>query len=250
MRSPLKNTTTNIKDFLTFNYAERRGIMVLVIATVGHVPDAAVADMDRRVLAAALIVACSLGISMAVRPNWWRRRLCEEGVEAEEAKEAEGGSKVVPEGPPRRGHHPICEPFRGHTISLGRKDRCAGCTGLAAGSVLVIVLSLIYAAYPDTMEWLDGLAMAYVGTMLVVLTLFAAAAGGVESRASLGLNFLMVLGFGMVAVGLLESTGELAWGLVGVVLSALWMDTRIMLSRWNHATVCTVCPEECVAYRL
>jgi hypothetical protein len=223
------------------------GIMVLVIATLGHVKDAAVEDVDRRVLAAALIVACALGISMAVRPNWWRQRLCEQPVGP---GGAEGGTDVAPEGPPRRGHHPLCEPFRGHTLSLGGKDRCAGCTGLAAGSVLVIVLSLVYAAYPDTMEWLDGLAMAYVGTMLVVLTLFTAAAGGVESRASLGLNFLMVLGFGMVAVGLLESTGELAWGLVGVVLSALWMDTRIMLSRWNHATVCTVCPEECVAYRL
>ena len=50
--------------------------------------------------------------------------------------------------------------------------------------------------------------------------LFTAAAGGVESRASLGLNFLMVLGFGMVAVGLLESTGELAWGLVDPIREA------------------------------
>lgn len=223
------------------------GIMVLVIATLGHVADAAVEDLDRRVLATALILACSLGISMAVRPNWWRRRLCEPPTEAGTAV---GEGDAAPGGPPRRGHHPICVPFGGHTMTLLGKKRCAGCTGLSAGASLVIVLSVIYAAFPDTMEWLDGLAMAYVGTMLVVLALFAAAAGGVESRASLGLNFLMVLGFGMVAVGLLESTGELAWGMVGVVLSALWMDTRIMLSRWNHATVCAVCPEACVAYRL
>jgi DNA uptake protein ComE-like DNA-binding protein len=31
MSSPFKNTTTNIKEFLTFNYAERRGILVLVV---------------------------------------------------------------------------------------------------------------------------------------------------------------------------------------------------------------------------
>jgi DNA uptake protein ComE-like DNA-binding protein len=31
MKSPIRNTTSSIKEFFTFNYAERRGIMVLVV---------------------------------------------------------------------------------------------------------------------------------------------------------------------------------------------------------------------------
>jgi hypothetical protein len=108
----------------------------------------------------------------------------------------------------------------------------------------------LYAARPSALEWWDGLAMVLAGLSLVALDLGVALAGAVDPRAGLGLNALMVLGFVMVSVGLLETTGELTWGLMGLVLSVLRMDNSIQLSRWNHAAVCTVCPDRCVAYSL
>ncbi len=92
--------------------------------------------------------------------------------------------------------------------------------------------------------------MVVAGLSLVALVLGTALVGKVHPWASLLLNALLVVGFALVSIGLLEATGELAWALVGVVLSVLWMDTRIQLSRWNHAAVCALCPEGCVAYTL
>lgn len=228
------------------------GIMVMVIATAGHETDAYVVDTDRVVLAMVLTGVCGLGISMALRPNWWRRRLCQEYALTGDGHidRGAGGGTDIPKGPRRRGHHPDCGRFARHTVSWRGRRRCSGCTGLAIGAATVILLVWVYALVPGTMEWLNGLATAFVGTLLVALTLFSAWAGGVDPRANLGLNGLMVMGFGLVSVGLLESTGELAWGLVGVVISILWMDTRIQASRWNHAAICVACEEECVAYSL
>ena len=125
---------------------------------------------------------------------------------------------------------------------------CAGCTGLALGSVLLMAIVLAYILIDPDGSSPMGLLMVVGGLSLVALDLFAAATGLANPLANGALNALMVLGFAMVAIGLLEATGSAFWGLMGVVLSVLWMDTRIQISRWNHVATCLVCPEGCVAY--
>jgi hypothetical protein len=161
--------------------------------------------------------------------------------------EASGEGHRLP-GPPRKGHHPECERFASHTISIRGRVQCAGCTGLTIGAFAVILLISVYVGFPSSLEEWDGTAMVLVGLTLVALDLGAALLGGVGPRAGLGLNALMVVGFALVSIGLLEGTGQMPWGLVGVVLAVLWMDTRIQISQWNHAALCAVCPEACVAY--
>lgn len=221
------------------------GLLVLVITVLGYQEVVSVTDADRALLAICLSISYILGISMALQPNWRSRFI--------RAREARAGSRdddgPLP-GPPRKGHHPDCTGFAGHTVSWGGRIRCAGCTGLVMGAVAAILLTTAYVLEPPSVLWTYGPGLVIAGIALVALDLFAANAGGLDPRAGLGLNALMIVGFAMVCVGLLESTGEVTWGLVGVVLSALWMDTRIQLSRWNHATMCALCPEGCVAYTL
>ncbi len=223
------------------------GVLVLAIALTGVAPEGDVAESDRRALGGALMLVCALGIVSALRPDWRRSVLAGgEGPDGHGSPDADG---PLP-GPPRRGHHPECEGFASHTLGLLGRVRCAGCTGLAAGAFAVAVLVWLYAVEPSALDPMGGLAMVLAGLSLVALVLGTALVGKVRPWASLLLNALLVVGFALVSIGLLEATGELAWGLVGVVLSVLWMDTRIQLSRWNHAAVCALCPEGCVAYTL
>jgi hypothetical protein len=61
-------------------------------------------------------------------------------------------------------------------------------------------------------------------------------------------NVFLVVGFLFVVLGLLEKTGNVVIGLFGVLISALWLDTRIHLSNWFHSLVCRNCRETCMAY--
>jgi hypothetical protein len=221
------------------------GILVLAITSLGYRSGVDVYDGDRALLAITLAAAYVLGISMALRPNW-RSRF---GKGDRAVSSPHGGKGPLP-GPPRRGHHPDCGAFEGHTVEWSGRTRCAGCTGLTVGAIAAILLTLVYVVDPPSVLWTSGPGLVIAGIALVTLDLFAALAGGLDPRAGMGLNALMMVGFALVSAGLLESTGELTWGLVGVIVSTLWMDTRIQVSRWNHAAVCAVCPEACVAYSI
>lgn len=221
------------------------GAMVAAVALLGGDPDARAGLQERRVLGLALMLTACLGAVSAIRPGWWRGTRPRDGGPGEGPPDK---AASAPPGPPRRGHHPECEAFAPHTITLLGRARCAGCTGLVAGVASILPLVWLYIAHPASLEPWDGAAMVLVGLALVALDLGAAMAGGVGPRAGLVLNALLVAGLALVSIGLLESTGDLPWGLLGVLLGLLWVDTRIQLSRWNHVTTCAVCPRTCVAY--
>lgn len=236
---------SRVRQYLALSLAG--GVLVLVIALFGYDEDVVVGETDRRFLGLTLLLVAAMGIVSAFRPNWRRRVFHDDEVE-EGLGTTDGRSTLS--GPPRRGHHPDCEGFASHTITFRGKVRCAGCTGLAIGAFGVALVVWAYVASRTSLEWWEGIALVLTGLSLVALDLGVSLTGSIDPRAGLGLNALMVLGFALMAIGLLEATGQLAWGLVGVVLAILWMDTRIQLSRWNHAAVCAVCPERCVAYTL
>lgn len=222
------------------------GVMASVVSINGYQEDGDVDRTDRAVVGMALLMVSVLGISMALRPNW--RRLITEPDRTGDG-EGDGDDTRLP-GPRRRGHHPECEPFSGHTLSWGGRVRCAGCTGLTLGALVTIVMVIGYVLLPIPDPALLGPGLVLCGLALVAVDLYAAAMGASDPMANMALNGLMVMGFAFVSIGLLESTGEWTWGLIGVVFSVLWMDTRIQLSRWNHSATCTVCPEACKAYHL
>ena len=219
-------------------------VMAMVAAVNGYQEDADVDRTDRAIVGMALLLVSVLGISMALRPNW--RCLLTEPERAGD-DEGDGAGNGLP-GPRRRGHHPECEPFSGHTLSWGGRVRCAGCTGLTVGALVTIAMTIGYVLLPTPDPALLGPGLVLCGLALVAVDLYAAAMGASDPMANMALNGLMVMGFGFVSIGMLEATGDWSWGLVGVVFSVLWMDTRIQLSRWNHVATCMVCPEACTAY--
>ena len=221
------------------------GAMVVVVTLMGGDAGADADGTERGVLGLAILLTACLGSLSALRPNWRGRLL---GRGSGPVTGPSTGGAAGPPGPPRRGHHPECDAFASHVITVRGRSRCAGCTGLLAGSIGIVPLVGLYAARPDVLEPWDGPVLVLVGLALVALDLGVALVGPVGPRAGLGLNALLVVGLALVPMGMLEATGHLGWGLVGLLLGLLWVDARIQLSHWNHVATCSVCPETCVAY--
>jgi hypothetical protein len=210
-----------------------------LLAVASHQPRSALArvdQLDRSVVAAAFALVCMVGLSMALSPNWIGRvfRQAPHGPPPGEVGLAEDD-----DGMPRRtrvGHHPDCERFDGHRLRRGESALCAGCTGLAAGSI----------AFGLDDAW--ARALLYGGIALVLADLVTDIVPDRPAAAHAALDALMVVGAFMAALGTLWSTRSLGYGLLAVLVAVMWVDTRVTLSAWRHVDTCGRCPEDCKAY--
>ena len=227
------------------------GAGLLVLAA--HQPRGSLArvdQLDRSMVAAAFALVCVVGLSMALSPNWIGRvfRQAPHGPPPVAA-----GPDVDDDGMPRRarvGHHPDCGRFDGHRLRWGEGALCAGCTGLAAGSVAGIGLSIALALVPFTLDDAWARALLYGGIALVLADLVTDIVPGRPAAAHAALDALMVVGAFMAALGTLWSTRSLGYGLLAVLVAVMWVDTRVTLSAWRHIDTCGRCPEQCKAYCL
>lgn len=214
---------------------------VLIIASV------ALSDHDGTDITEKLFVggafgsSCVLGISLALRPNWIRRLLTQWGHN--QGQDLEAGLRR------RIGHHPDCDGFQSHTVQIGGRSLCAGCTGLAIGAGTSIVAMSLYVVLPVSIPSTVWDLLIVLGVGLVVTNYIEISLLPGKALHHLVLNALMVLGFLLVVIGLLSLTGNPLIGLLGVVVSFLWLDTRIQISKWRHTETCRACARECKAYR-
>ena len=61
-------------------------------------------------------------------------------------------------------------------------------------------------------------------------------------------NVILVLGFIMVTISIFEIKGDKIYGVLGIIISVLWLDTRIQLSNYLHSSICSDCVKKCKMY--
>lgn len=146
------------------------------------------------------------------------------------------------------GHHPDCSEFESHTLRSGDRVLCAGCTGLAIGAGLSIVVMAAYVVVPMDLPLVMVYLLMGVGALLVVANYVEIAFFSLRPLNHALWNASMVVGFLFVVIGILHLTGNPFVGLLGVVIAFLWLDTRIQISSWKHSETCGACSQECKAY--
>ncbi len=212
------------------------GLLILV-ALLSEQGD--VSFQDRLIVGAAFITSALFGISLAIRPGWTRASSKPRG-------HLTGGSEQ--ESRKFVGHHPDCETYRTHVMRFGERSVCAGCFGLALGSIVGIVLMIMYVFFPGRNDT-GFLFMFLAGGLVLVAFGFSDIAFNIGiSQSHAWFNTFMVLGFFAVVVSVHQVSGSVALGLVAILISFLWLDTRIQLSRWRHVETCKKCSESCKAY--
>lgn len=212
--------------------------LVVAVALLSPLPGPA-APVERSVVAVVFVGACVLGLSVAVRPAWYRRL-------RDGRSHGDGGGPPRPNRP-TRGHHPTCVHFASHVLEIGGRTRCAGCTGLGLGAALAAVLMVAHAGLPYGLPLGTPLAAVAIGLGLVAANFVEVAALRGSAPVHLASNVLLVLGFLLIVAGTLEATGNTAYGVLAVVVSVLMVDARIRLSGWRHAEVRKSCGEACAA---
>jgi hypothetical protein len=212
------------------------GIVLAVVFAV--YPPAAHDDFALRkpVADLALAVVCVLGIFAVLYPG-----SCA-GIAGfkNQGKTAHGfsGSRIKV----LRGHHATCESYATHVIKIGNRVFCASCSGLFVGAVIVLVcislfffLNLRIEEEPFVPVSLGAVSVAAALLYPVVPVKFQTG----FTRFFAGV--LLAVGSFLVLAGVDEAAESLSVDLFCVVLSVLWLATKMSLSQWEHRRICTRC---------
>lgn len=195
---------------------------------------------DKLLVAGAFIASCIFGISIAIYPGWHKKLIKKESHNLN--KQLQKPTRK------RKGHHPDCQPFKSHTITIKNKTLCAGCLGLSTGAILAIILTILYINTP--LEQTNNLyhILIILGLTIISLTYIEIMLPTRKPIIHVISNILLVISFLLITISILEITKNTVYGLIAILLSFLWLDTRIQLSQWQHTRICHECTENCKTY--
>jgi hypothetical protein len=218
---------------------------IFIIALLGVETGTPISDTERILVGIAFISSAIFGISIAVRPGWMGRlaRKGIHGVDGTESVESPG-----PERKRRLGHHPDCDAFNSHRIATGKATYCAGCLGLSLGAIAAIILTVLHIVVPYHLSGFYLYVVIFVGLTIVFLSFGEIMMTVRNPHVHVISNTSLVVGFLLVVLGIFELTGSFLYGLFAILISFLWLDTRIRLSKWRHHGICEDCGADCRAY--
>jgi uncharacterized membrane protein len=216
-------------------------LLLLILLLIPQPEMRSTGILDRLIVGGAFVTSCILGISLALRPGWIKRTSNKEYHNTSNQKKHSNTRR-------RLGHHPDCKGFNEHVIHTKNKTICAGCTGLALGSIAAVLLMGFYIAIPASFSATQLQFFALLGIFFIALSFSEIINTYRKSITHVITNILLVIGFLLLVLVVLEQTASIPFGILTVIISFLFMDTRIQLSSWKHSLTCKNCRSACKAY--
>jgi len=140
-----------------------------------------------------------------------------------------------------RGHHADCGGFSSHLIRFDERVLCAACTGLFLGSIASIIGAVAY--------FFGGWGFAIADSLAILAGQVGISVGFAqfkfEGYARLLVNALFVLSAFVTIVGADELAKSLLIDLYLIAIIVFWIWTRILISQWDHARICSACKLSC-----
>jgi hypothetical protein len=231
------------------------GLLILMLLILAPRGVESVSSTEKMLLCAVLILINILGITLAFRPNWpsqmFKNNLKNDKSIAPNLKDQRVTSRNFQKSRPRItrfGHHPDCGRFSGHVLMLNNKRYCAGCIGLALGAAISIALTLLYLLIPVELNGVIWYYFLFFGIFFMLINFIKWKIPNKNPHLNMTFNVILVLSFFLIVIGLFQISGKLIYGLIGVVIAVLWLDTRIQVSNWNHEYICRKCAKLCKEY--
>ena len=217
-------------------------VLLLLILTLFVNPNNSnLSIFDKSIIGIFFIISCLIGISLTNNPGWIKRLLKNQFQKTSNNKTKKNVRK-------REGHHPDCYKFKLHTIEIKNKKYCTGCLGISIGGIISIILMIIYIINNVKIP-LDILSYLVIsGFIIIGLVFIEIMLNRRKIFTHILLNSLLVISFFIIVVGITEITGSIIYGIICIILSFLWLDTRILISNRHHKLLCNNCDKSCKMY--
>jgi hypothetical protein len=193
---------------------------------------------DRMYIGGAFISSSFVGIAIALKPNILKGGTGHATKTISSSKNSKVKRKTV-------GHHPDCNKFPGHTISTSSNILCGGCIGLAIGAALAAAAMITFIFVPIEFSKQALWILIIIGFLLVAAVNLEIITYHKSTAVHLSINALMAPGFLLIVIGSFTLTGNKTLGIMALIISFLWLDTRIQFSKWRHNSICKNCNEQC-----
>jgi hypothetical protein len=211
--------------------------LVLAVVFVINPPEAQDDYALRRpVVGAALAVVCVLGILAVLYPASCAgiAGLKKQGETMHSFHKAR--VRVL------RGHHATCERYSTHVMHVGDSVFCSSCSGLFVGAVIVLVCIglFFFSGLRLSAQPFVPVLVGVVGVTAALLYPFVPVKFQNGSTRFL-VGVLLAVGSFLVLAGVDAAAESLSVDLFFVVLSVLWLATKMSLSQWEHRKTCALC---------
>jgi hypothetical protein len=137
-------------------------------------------------------------------------------------------------------HHPSCENYITHVLSIGNLKICATCYGLMVGAIFALISTSLY--FFGGLSIGNPVILVLVGTTGVTLGLLQS---GLPKFSNSVIRFFgsisFVMGTSLMLISIDAATNSFSIDLFFIMLSILWILTKIKLSQRDHRLTCSNC---------
>ncbi len=140
-------------------------------------------------------------------------------------------------------HHPICDNFSTHILTIGNKKFCATCSGLLIGATFVLLSTVLY--FFGDLEMNEPFILVLAGAIGVSLGLIQSAFPKFSNGwIRFYFSIIFVVGTFLMFVSLDEAVRNISVDLFFVALSVLLILMKVALSQRDHQRICSQCSKE------
>jgi hypothetical protein len=196
--------------------------------------------VEKLFVAGIFFISCIFGISIAIYPRWW--------IKNKQKTNHKPNLKRPKTSRSFQGHHPDCSMFKNHIIFIKNKPRCAGCLGLIIGALSSILLITLYLIIPLKISINIYYIFLILGIIILIFVYIEILLSKRKKVVHILFNSLLILSFLIITISVLEITKNSIYTILTILLSFLWLDTRIHISNQKHQSICDSCIQECKSY--
>jgi len=215
--------------------------MLLLIAYIDYSDTNTIHNYSQEIVVGFFILSCILGISLAIRPRWYKKII-----------KRKDNNKIIKQTQKirrkRKGHHPDCNQFKNHVVKIKNKSFCSGCLGLALGSAISIILIILYYTLTLQQRSTTFYLFIYLGLIIICFSYIEIMILKRNVIVHIISNILLVVSFFLITISVFELTKNLVIGMISILLSYLWLTTRVQISISRHILICNNCSKTCKMY--
>ena len=217
------------------------GLVLLPLMLLNPPPPIVVLPWQTQFIGFAFMIICILGIIAGISPS--HCSLTRKKKKQSQKEIAKQTNSTQTKSIRKEGHHPTCDQYSGHVITIKGSHYCAGCNGLVTGAIIAIIGTILLfflsfpIVYPVAIFWL-GFVFVAIGLLQHPLyQLLKLNHGSIRFI----INTLFVAGSFLLLASLSQLTNSLMLAIYLLLLILYWIFTRIVMSRRSHHLICSRC---------